>query len=1276
MIIQGIEIPHQFICPITQRIMQNPVSVNGVNYEHNAICLWLTENNEGTLGETIQDKKITENPNLKTTIFNFGQENKLTETEFSKPVTDDHLRLRIRRLKLEIEQKKLSMEEAKAGLVKESAKRKSVAPASAGTKESPIGVADDEGDLSTASSSPSKKAKVSSKSKPNSSSSPIPEKEKGPEGIKPARLFAESASRISSNLSPKPPSDLTKEGSNPTIKPTIPSLLLINPPLNKPPIAPASSDPCTTPVATPTLNDDRSNNRPQRSGLDVLFDAIGSTEEMAQIRTYQKTSHLNKSNRSNSIPRNLGTQPSHTPPSTPSYPIDAGFLEHPSDEKTASEFDRIKAHLSFAGQVRLEKPAFTIKTSGGGDCAIHALLGDFRGNQITCTDVASVRKRVGDAIRSAKNGDQIFDLIVKSIRDKLMEGGTEFPTLRKAYAVNLKKNETSIMKLQSIFEDALKKHDAINHYIIEKTKHKILKDFWHRYQDCLSMEDGALHALILSVPSLQELYEQYQAESLRELDINTYINSIVLKEYADFFERNGQYLLPVELSLMAHIYNIKVKFYSYDPFKDHYFDTGEFNSGGDTCVGIAFKNDGHGGPGHYERISDSSLPLDNESGKNKNDYKRLKHDTTIMPSGKENPEKEKPNDLPTETVPHSKSKRKKQTKSSEVSLRDIQSSAHAGIADDLFTLGLAYYWGGENCTLKQSDSKACSSIMQNYKKAYKYFKKLVDSNADYSTEALYFLGIMEYEGRGDIPKDPEKAIQNLKLSAQRGYADAQYELARIYRYDMNQDLSNEDKNQLKKNIAKAYELFEQAAKQKSLHTQAPTLAQIELALMYQFGTGVNIDLEKALALLDEAAKSGNNEAENKLGEMYRDGSGTKADAVKACHYFRSSARKGNIEAQLNLAYMLSFGIGTDKNEKEAFDIYKALADQGNTDAKLCLVTYYLNVKDKETGSNKELAFNLCKDLAEKGVVDAAHYLAWLYANGIGTPQNEVEATKWYKVAADAGNVEAQFSLANRYDYEYGIIIDPKNPEPPSKTAFKYYKMAAENGDAAAQNNLGEMYRYGKGVAKDEKEAFRLYRSAARKGNIDAYNNLGEMHKKNNENKKAYECFILAYKQNSSDAAYHLGEMYAEGNDFIKKDETVAFNYFKKAAESDHLGAIYRMGNAYLKGHGVALDHSKAFECFKRGADKDIPNFQYVLGHLYQQGYGVKADINVTKTLWEKAAAKGHIPAKNSLEALSRLSLIAYDYLRRASSPTREIEGAKMESGVKPENSTQMKKQMG
>ena len=84
-----------------------------------------------------------------------------------------------------------------------------------------------------------------------------------------------------------------------------------------------------------------------------------------------------------------------------------------------------------------------------------------------------------------------------------------------------------------------------------------------------------------------------------------------------------------------------------------------------------------------------------------------------------------------------------------------------------------------------------------------------------------------------------------------------------------------------------------------------------------------------------------------------------------------------------------------------------------------------------------------------------------------------EAVKWYWLAAEQGDAEAQFNLGYMYESGHEVFQDYKK-------AFKWYRLAAEQGHASAQSNLGIMYA-NQGVNQDYARAHMWYSLASAAG---------------------------------------------------------------------------------------------------------------------------------------------------------------------------------------------------
>jgi len=103
--------------------------------------------------------------------------------------------------------------------------------------------------------------------------------------------------------------------------------------------------------------------------------------------------------------------------------------------------------------------------------------------------------------------------------------------------------------------------------------------------------------------------------------------------------------------------------------------------------------------------------------------------------------------------------------------------------------------------------------------------------------------------------------------------------------------------------------------------------------------------------------------------------------------------------------------------------------------------------------------------AEHGCVDAMFELSKCYTFGIGLRRNRASAAKWLQKAAEHDHVRAMFILGNWYlSKRRGIEYNPR------KAAW-WFRRAADNGDAWGMFHLGECYVDGVGVKKDYDAAY-------------------------------------------------------------------------------------------------------------------------------------------------------------------------------------------------------------
>ena len=137
--------------------------------------------------------------------------------------------------------------------------------------------------------------------------------------------------------------------------------------------------------------------------------------------------------------------------------------------------------------------------------------------------------------------------------------------------------------------------------------------------------------------------------------------------------------------------------------------------------------------------------------------------------------------------------------------------------------------------------------------------------------------------------------------------------------------------------------YAEAAKQYRLAAEkGDAQAQFNLGRLYQDGQGVPQNYAEAMKWHRLAAEQGDASAQNSLGVMYHNGQGVAQNYADAMKWYRLSAEQGNAIAQLNLAVMYDIGRGVLQNYAEAAKWFRRAAEQGDADAQNYLGTMYSN----------------------------------------------------------------------------------------------------------------------------------------------------------------------------------------------------------------------------------------------------------------------------------------------------------------------------------------------
>jgi len=108
----------------------------------------------------------------------------------------------------------------------------------------------------------------------------------------------------------------------------------------------------------------------------------------------------------------------------------------------------------------------------------------------------------------------------------------------------------------------------------------------------------------------------------------------------------------------------------------------------------------------------------------------------------------------------------------------------------------------------------------------------------------------------------------------------------------------------------------------------------------------------------------------------------------------------------------------------------------------------------------------------------------------------------------------------------------------------------------------------------------------------------------------------------------MGYLHEGGCAELERSDTIAFKWFKLAADQNHPEALNTLGSCYFNGDGVAQDLDQAFALYKRAADLNFGDAFVNLGKMFEHDIG-PARINV----FERHPTYKDLKKKNMAQAL-------------------------------------------
>ncbi len=193
---------------------------------------------------------------------------------------------------------------------------------------------------------------------------------------------------------------------------------------------------------------------------------------------------------------------------------------------------------------------------------------------------------------------------------------------------------------------------------------------------------------------------------------------------------------------------------------------------------------------------------------------------------------------------------------------------------------------------------------------------------------------------------------------------------------------------------------------------------------------------------------------NLLAGLYLDGLVVKKDRDKGLGYLTQAAMGGNADALLRIA-----GMNTAGQEVPGWDLDPRLA--------------------------ATMAFGALVGKLDPEICDRIGRIAREYSKGSVVKQDHLIAEQWLRLAADLGDANAAWKVAQ-------LHLESELIEKDNDRLLKYLAMAADRDVAAAKVELGKLYEAGALLSEDKAKAEELYEQASRLGSRNGLFRLATM----------------------------------------------------------------------------------------------------------------------------------------------------------------------------------------
>ena len=404
-----------------------------------------------------------------------------------------------------------------------------------------------------------------------------------------------------------------------------------------------------------------------------------------------------------------------------------------------------------------------------------------------------------------------------------------------------------------------------------------------------------------------------------------------------------------------------------------------------------------------------------------------------------------------------------------------------------------------------------------------------------------------------------------------------------------------------------------------------------------FGSPAPASAKDALARFEKEAASGNAAAQAHLGLFSLRGIGVKKDASRAFRLFREAASQGNLLGCFGVGYCLTTGTGCKRDCKAAVTYLDRAASGGNSDAMLLLFNIYRNGWAGDC--DPAAALSMLRRAVLAGNLQAVCRFGYCYLNGELLPQNEEEAVRMFRTAADGGvrkdedeaiallkrpvernNAEALVLMGDFYAQGTGVAKS-------GEKAVACYEKARKTDPVLADLALGRFYE-----KSDEAKSEAYLKSAADAGNVEALGRLGDRYLRGGKRvEQGISLLRRAADMGDVSSQLKVGRFYLKQLSPRERDK--AFPYLKRAVDAGSIEALYFLSLCYRNGYGTKYDPALAADAARRSADAGNSYGQLLYGVYCRDGIGVKQDQARARRFFEMSALQDNRHARAALAEL-------------------------------------------